>query len=67
TSEDSTAYARRLAVDYSTGNIYYTAINYMHSYRTSSTINVISPEGKQRILVRGLDYPYGLVVYPSKG
>ncbi|KAL3891041.1 hypothetical protein ACJMK2_003304 [Sinanodonta woodiana] len=66
-SEDSTAYAVRLAVDYSTGNIYYTAFNYMLSYSSSSTINVISPEGKQRILVKGLDYPYGLVVYPSKG
>ncbi|KAL3891003.1 hypothetical protein ACJMK2_003268 [Sinanodonta woodiana] len=66
-SDDSTAYAVRLAVDYSTGNIYYTAVNYMHSYSSSSTINVISPEGKQRILVKGLNYPYGLVVYPSNG
>ncbi|KAL3890977.1 hypothetical protein ACJMK2_003243 [Sinanodonta woodiana] len=66
-SADSYVYALRFAVDYSTGNIYYTAVNYMHLHGTSSTINVISPEGKQRILLDGLDYPYGLVVYPSKG
>ncbi|KAK3600731.1 hypothetical protein CHS0354_017017 [Potamilus streckersoni] len=62
TSEGRFYFINRFAVDYSTGNIYYTAV-----YDISSSINVILPNGKHRVLVTGLDYPYGLVVYPSKG
>ncbi|KAL3891004.1 hypothetical protein ACJMK2_003269 [Sinanodonta woodiana] len=68
TSDDSYMYAFRFAVDYSTGNMYYTSVDYNHVYDGNySTINVMSPAGKERVLVKGLDYPLGLVVYPSKG
>ncbi|KAK3600729.1 hypothetical protein CHS0354_017015 [Potamilus streckersoni] len=61
-------YARRFAVDYSTGNIYCTGFICMDvEGATVNHVGVLSPNGKYRILVRGLDEPEGLVVYPSKG
>ncbi|KAK3605324.1 hypothetical protein CHS0354_003971 [Potamilus streckersoni] len=67
-AEGKLHYARRFAVDYSTGNIYCTAYVCMDVYRTSvNHVDLLSPNGKYRILVRGLDEPEGMVVYPSKG
>ncbi|KAK3605317.1 hypothetical protein CHS0354_003964 [Potamilus streckersoni] len=67
-SESNHYYPKRFAVDYSTGNIYCTAIGYRNFLtRTDSHVGVLSPKGKYRVLVTGLDYPYGLVLYPSKG
>ncbi|KAK3600738.1 hypothetical protein CHS0354_017026 [Potamilus streckersoni] len=65
---ESYIFPNRFAVDYSTGNIFYTAGNHMQfSRRSHSYIRVISPNRKHRVLVTGLNYPNGLVVYPSKG
>ncbi|KAK3600737.1 hypothetical protein CHS0354_017025 [Potamilus streckersoni] len=66
--DDVDYYPTRFAVDYSTGNIYYTAMNFMHfTKKTKNFIRVKSANGKQRVLVTELNYPTGLVVYPSKG
>ncbi|KAL3891007.1 hypothetical protein ACJMK2_003272 [Sinanodonta woodiana] len=58
----------RFALDYSTGNIYYTVANdWKYVSGEDSFISVISPSGIQRTLVRGLVDPSGIAVYPSKG
>ncbi|KAL3890986.1 hypothetical protein ACJMK2_003252, partial [Sinanodonta woodiana] len=57
----------RFAVDYSTGNIYYTGFSGDYFFKFESFIGIISPDGKHRILITGLDHPHGLVIYPSKG
>ncbi|KAK3591058.1 hypothetical protein CHS0354_026072 [Potamilus streckersoni] len=67
-SDDSYHYPNRFAVDYSTGNIYYTAVNYLEYFmKFKSYIGVQLPNGKHRVLVTGLSYPQGIVLYPSKG
>ncbi|KAK3600734.1 hypothetical protein CHS0354_017022 [Potamilus streckersoni] len=60
-------YLSRLAVDYSTGNIYYTAMDVTSYSGLKNYVGVLSPNEKHRTLVTGLIYPKGLVVYPSKG
>ncbi|KAL3891079.1 hypothetical protein ACJMK2_003342 [Sinanodonta woodiana] len=57
----------QFAVDYSTGNIYYTGFRGQNAFKFESFIGIISPDGKHRVLITGLDEPHGLVVYPSKG
>ncbi|KAL3862074.1 hypothetical protein ACJMK2_008069 [Sinanodonta woodiana] len=67
-ADDSYHYPNRFAVDYSTGNIYYTAVNYLEYFKKfQSYIGVQLPNGKHRVLVTGLSFPHGIVVYPSKG
>ncbi|KAL3851779.1 hypothetical protein ACJMK2_015488 [Sinanodonta woodiana] len=67
-THNSHYYPYRFAVDYSTGNIYYTAVNKRRSLvRRQNYIGVLSTKGKHKVLVTGLSFPHGIVVYPSKG
>ncbi|KAL3890979.1 hypothetical protein ACJMK2_003245 [Sinanodonta woodiana] len=66
-SDNNNIYTVRLAVDYSTGNIYYTAASGQYYFTTESYIGIVSPDGMHRVLITGLDDPHGLVLYPSKG
>ncbi|KAL3871176.1 hypothetical protein ACJMK2_039192, partial [Sinanodonta woodiana] len=52
-------------VDVSTGSIYYSAVSYIQS--DGGAIGVMLPNGKHKVILTRLDYPQGLVVYPSKG
>ncbi|XP_056013210.1 low-density lipoprotein receptor-related protein 4-like [Ostrea edulis] len=59
------AYAARMAIDYSTGNIYYTAVG---STRSQSNIGVIHRlNSLHKTLLSNLYSPLDIVVYPSKG
>ncbi|XP_061184431.1 low-density lipoprotein receptor-related protein 6-like [Saccostrea echinata] len=58
-------YADRLTIDYSTGNIYFTAVG---SSQTQSYIGVIHRKSLlQKTLLTNLQSPREIVVYPSKG
>ncbi|KAK3605314.1 hypothetical protein CHS0354_003961 [Potamilus streckersoni] len=67
TMEGNFVSINQLAVDYSTGNSYYTAVDLANNVKKYNSINVVSPDRKHRVLVTNMDHPYGLVVYPSKG
>ncbi|KAK3611819.1 hypothetical protein CHS0354_040490 [Potamilus streckersoni] len=61
-------YPNGLALDISTGNIYYAAVSYMEdTIGYQSHIGVLLPNGKHKVILTRLSVPQGLVVYPSKG
>ncbi|KAL3871007.1 hypothetical protein ACJMK2_039032, partial [Sinanodonta woodiana] len=65
---ENNLYPNQLAVDVSTGSIYYSAIRYMeHADGYHSQIGIILPNGKHKVILTRLSFPKGLVVYPSKG
>ncbi|KAK3611822.1 hypothetical protein CHS0354_040494 [Potamilus streckersoni] len=66
--DDNSIYPNGFAVDSSTGNIYYTAVTYTeYVTRVQSHIGVLLPNGKHKVILTRLNFPHGLVVYPSKG
>ncbi|KAL3871002.1 hypothetical protein ACJMK2_039027, partial [Sinanodonta woodiana] len=67
-SDEVNYYSHRLAVDFSTGNIYYTAVSYMETNNTyQSYIGVILPNGKHKTIITGLSNPQGVALHESKG
>ncbi|KAL3851599.1 hypothetical protein ACJMK2_015336 [Sinanodonta woodiana] len=66
--DDNHQYLSKFAVDYSTGNIYYTVMKVVSDYSSrNSVLGVLSPNGLLRDLITDLYYPNGLALYPSKG
>ncbi|KAL3851784.1 hypothetical protein ACJMK2_015493 [Sinanodonta woodiana] len=66
--DDSYQYLSKFAVDYSTGNIYYSVVKSISAYSArKSLIGVLSPNGLHRYIIINLYYPDGLALYPSKG
>ncbi|KAH3774761.1 hypothetical protein DPMN_176154, partial [Dreissena polymorpha] len=61
------AHPDRLALDYSTGNIYYTAVKTSQLPASFTGIGVVSPNGHHRKLISGGVYPRAVEIDPSKG
>ena len=60
------AFAERLAIDQTSGNIYFTAV-VLGGKGDDSFISVLSPRGEHLPLVSGLDMPRGIVLHPERG
>ena len=62
------AYIERFTVDFTSGNIYYTAVSdfailgYSFSY-----VGVMSPEGLHAVLIENLHQPMGIAIYAADG
>ena len=61
------AHPDRLALDYSTGNIYYTAVSTSQLPTSFTGIGVVSPNGQHRKLISGGVQPRAVEIDPSKG
>ncbi|KAH3774740.1 hypothetical protein DPMN_176131 [Dreissena polymorpha] len=61
------AHPDRLAIDYSTGNIYYTAVNTSQLPASFTGIGIVSPNGHHRKLISEGVNPRAVEIDPSKG
>ena len=59
------AFARRLAIDPTSGNIYYTG--YVKNSQDASYIAVLTPYGDHVQIITSLTEPRGIVLHPEKG